>query len=36
MPLAIQSTSFEQDDTYYPDSDGKPMADNDTQRKPLT
>ncbi len=36
MPLAIQPTLLDQDDTYYPDSDGKPMADNDTQRKPLT
>lgn len=36
MPLATQVSQFIDDDIYYPEMDGKPMADSDFQRKPLT
>jgi Uma2 family endonuclease len=36
MPLATQPLSLKTTEIYYPETDGKPMADNDFQRKPLT
>ncbi len=31
-----QALVSEEPDIYYPETDGKPMADTDIQRKPLT
>jgi Uma2 family endonuclease len=36
MQTAPQPLSLKTKEIYYPDTDGKPMADNDFQRKPLT
>jgi 23S rRNA pseudoU1915 N3-methylase RlmH len=36
MTLAAQPAYLEEENIYYPNTDGKPMADSDSQRKPLT